>query len=354
MNVGTRFILSVAALMLLSSVTFAADLVYIPLGSSDAIVSVDPVRGSVVSRIEGMPAVHGLAATPDGKYLIAGSYKERSISEAAPPKPAAVGEDEHAAHHAKGPEASKKSASVLSTVSVIQVKDKSIIRRIDVPGAVHHVAVSPDGRVAVVTHPNEGSISAIDLVSYRVVATLPTGPQPNYAVFSPDSSRLYVSNAGNDTVSNIDASRWIVLRNIVVGEGPEHVVLSRNGQRLYVNNVNGGTVSEIDTATDKVLRSVKVGSVLHGIDLSTDGETVFVAALGDDKIVAVDLATGKVRSAPLGPQPYHLAVIPDVGKIYVSSVTEPKVWVLDPKTLEVTGEIQIGDKGHQMTRAAGG
>lgn len=239
MNVALRIALGAAALMLTSSIAVAESPVYIPLGGDNSIVAIDPKQDVVVNRILGVPEAHGLAETPDRKYLIVGSFAERSISDAALPKPAAVGEDEHASHHAKKPEMSKKSNSVLSTVSVVRIKDRSIVRRIDVPGAVHHVAVSPNGRFAVVTHPNEGSISAIDLATYRVVATLPTGPLPNYSVFSPDSSRLYVSNAGNNTVSKIDVSRWIVLRNIVAGESPEHVVLSRNGQRLYVNNVDG-------------------------------------------------------------------------------------------------------------------
>ena len=48
-------------------------------------------------------------------------------------------------------------------------------------------AVSPDGRFAVVTHPNDGTISAIDLGSYELVATVATGPLPNYAAFGPES-----------------------------------------------------------------------------------------------------------------------------------------------------------------------
>ena len=354
MKPNSRILLGCAMLALSSATAVAADAIYIPLGSANAIISIDPNRDVVVGRIEGVPAAHGLAATPDGQYLIVGSYNERPASAAAPSKPTVVSEEEHASHHAKEPETAKKTSSVLSTVSVVRIEDKSVIRRIDVPGAVHHVTVSPNGRLAVVTQPNQDAISVIDLASYRVIKTLPTGPLPNYAVFSPDNGRLYVSNAGNDTVSDIDVSRWIVRRNIVVGESPEHVVLSRNGERLYVNNINGGSVSVIETATDSVLKTLKIGSALHGLDLSSDDQTLFVAALGDNKLVAVDLRTGGIRTIPLVPEPYHLAAIGNRGNIYVSSASDPKIWVIDPKSLALIREIQIGGKGHQMTRAAGG
>lgn len=346
------FVVTGAAALLLSYSVAAAESVYVPLGDANTVIAIDPTNDTVVSRIEGVPAAHGLAATPDGRYLIAGSFEER-VADVPPPKPAVVGEEEHASHHAMEPDNGLGRAMVLSTVSVIQVSDGSIVRRIDVPGVVHHVAVSPNGRLAVVTHPNEGTISAIDLESYRVVTTLPTGPIPNYAVFSPDSSRLYVSNAGNDTVSDIDVSRWIVMRNIIVGESPEHVVLSHDGNRLYVNNINAGTVSVINTESDTVLDTIKVGSVLHGIDLSADDQTLFVASLTDNELAAIDVGTGKMRVAPLAPDPYHLAVI-RADKLYVSSASEPKIWVVDPQSLNRINEIEIGGKGHQMAVAAGG
>lgn len=333
----------------------AEPLVYVPLGGENKIVAIDATKDEIVDTISGLAAVHGLAGTPDGRFLIAGSFETRAPDGEAVAKPAGVSEDEHAAHHgaASAPVNAKADAGV-STVSVIQTADGSVIRRIDVPGAVHHVAVSPDGRFAVVTHPNEGAVSAIALDSYELVATVATGPLPNYATFGPNGDRLFVSNAGNDTVSEVDTTRWIVRSNAVVGSSPEHVVLADDGATLYVNNVADGTISVLDVGDRKVVKTIPIGTTLHGIDLSDDGRTLFVAALGDDKVVAVDLGTGAERSASLAPAPYHLAVVRGTGKLYVSSADQPEIWVIDQRTLEILGEIPIGGKGHQMVQGAGG
>lgn len=331
----------------------AGPLVYVPLGGEGKIVVVDATKDEIVDTISGVEAVHGLAGTPDGRFLIAGSYQERAVCCDPPAKPAAVSEEEHAAHHGAARAAPKGADAVVSTVSVVQTTDGAVIRRIDVPGAVHHVAVSPDGRFAVVTHPNEGAISAIDLGTYEVVATVPTGPFTNYATFAPDGQTVYVSNAGGGTVRAVDTAQWTVQWSATVGTSPEHVVLSTDGGTLYVNNVEDGSVSVIQTNARKVVKTIPIGSTLHGIDLSDDGRTLFVAALGDDKVVAYDLATGTYRSARLAPAPYHLAAVRGAGKLYVSSADEPKVWVLDPETLAVRGEIPIGGKGHQMVLGPG-
>ncbi len=331
----------------------AEPLVYVPLGGEGKIVVVDAAKNEIVGTIGGVAAVHGLAGTPDGQFLIAGSYQEREAGGATPAKPSGVTEDEHAAHHGATPAGPKKDNAAVSTVSVIRTSDGSVVRRIDVPGAVHHVAVSPDGRYAVVTHPNQGAISAIDLSSYEVVASLPTGPFPNYAAFGPEGQSVYVSNAGNGTVSAVDAASWAVRWNAAAGESPEHVVLSADGRSLYVNNVGDGSVSVIGVDERKVVKTLPIGSTLHGIDLSDDGRTLFVAVLGEDKVVAFDLATGATRDVRLSPAPYHLATVRGAGKLYISSADEPKVWVLDPETLAVLGEIPIGGKGHQMVLSPG-
>ena len=332
----------------------AAPLVYVPLGGDAKIVVVDAATDKIVGTISGVEAVHGLAKSPDGRFLIAGSYDERKKSGAVVAKPAGVSEDEHAAHHAAPKPGSAISVGdVVSTLSIIQTADGTISRRIDVPGAVHHVSASPDGRFVIVTHPNEGTVSVIDLSSYNVVTSISTGPLPNYAVFSPDSKHVYVSNAGNGTISEVDTARWIVRRNFVVGDSPEHMVLSRDGDRLYVADVNTGIASEILTKDGSIARTFEIGGSLHGIALSKTEQSLFVSALDSDKLVAINLKTGEMRDAPLSPAPYHAATIGNTGKLYVSSADNPVIWVIDDETLVVQGEISIGGKAHQMVMSPG-
>jgi YVTN family beta-propeller protein len=330
----------------------AGDIVYVPLGGESKIVLVDAKEDVLVGTIEGLPAVHGLAATPDGRFLIAGSYDEREPGSDLPAKPTNVSEDEHAAHHAKPSGEPKETGTAVSTVSIVSTAERAVVRRIDVPGAVHHVSVSPDGRWAVVSHPTADAISVIDLGTHAVLITVKTGPLPNYTAFSPDGRRVYVSNAGNDTVSVLDTAGWTVERTLAVGSSPEHIVLSEDGSALYVNNVDDGTVTVLDLRSGAAAKTIPVGEVLHGIDLSDDGRTLFVSAMGDDVLAAINLKTGEVRKTTLAPAPYHLSAVRGAGKLYVSSADEPKIWIVDQKSLAVLGEIMIGGKGHQMVQAA--
>jgi YVTN family beta-propeller protein len=330
----------------------AGSLVYVPTGESAEVVIIDAATATPVGRISGLPAAHGLAVTPDGSRLIVGSFDERTPGSAMPAKPAGVSAADHAAHHGGGSKPASQAGE--STVSIVDTATREVVRRIDVPGAVHHVAVSPDGKFAAVTHPGADAVTAIDLDSYDVVRTVPTGAQPNYAVFSPDGARLYVSDAGDDSVAVVDTQDWEVATRIGVGESPEHLALSPDGSRLFVNNVAGGSVSIIDLAAQQVIETLPVGEVPHGIDVSDDGTTLYVALRGEDKLAAVDLTTRTWRSTRLTPAPYHLAVLRGAGVLYVSSAEESRIWILDAATLEPLGEIPVPGIGHQFAQVPAG
>jgi YVTN family beta-propeller protein len=325
--------------------------VYIPTGDSAEVLIIDAGTNGVIGKIPGLPAAHGLAVTPDGSRLIAGSFDEREPSAAVPEKPAGVSAADHATHHA--PKPSDAVEPMVSTLTVVDTATRSVVRRIDVPGTVHHVAVSPDGRVAAVTHPYADAITAIDLEALAVITTVPTGAMPNYAAFSRDGEKLYVSNSGEDTIAVLGRSTWSVTARIPVGQSPEHLALSPNVGRLFVSNVAGGSVSVIDLSAERAVETLPVGADLHGIDVSDDGETLFIANRGGDRLVAVDLQDGSRRGMALTPAPYHLSVIDGAGVLYVSSAVDSVVWVIDAATLESLAEIAIPGIGHQFAQAPG-
>lgn len=347
-SIHTVFALAMA--LATSTVALAAPQarVYIPTGDAAEVVVVDPETHAQIGRIADLPAAHGLAITPDGRRLVVGSFDERPAGASAPKRPAGISAEDHAAHHA--PAAAPAAADTVSDVSIVDTATGSVIRRIEVPGATHHAVVSPDGRIAVVTHPASDAITAIDLDSLTVVATVSTGSLPNYAVFSADGARLYVSNAGEDTVAVLDARSWTVTDRIAVGASPEHLALSPDGRRLVVANVAGGSLSVIDVAEGRVVETPPVGDTPHGIDFADDGNTVFVALTGEDRLTAVDLATRSARGVALAPSPYHLSAIRGRGLLYVSSAEDSRIWVVDAATLALTGKIAIPGIGHQFAQ----
>lgn len=215
--------------LLVPFVAHAAPLMYVPTGEANDLVIIDLNTGKIAGRMPGLEIAHGLAASPNSDYLVAGSMQPvQAGTKSEAVKPAAISEAEHAAHHAAGPQESAAGTpgyvSTPSYVSIVHPKHGHVMRRIAVRGLTHHTAVSPDGKYAIAVHSGAGGISVIDLQSMIVVKEIQTGRSPNYALFSNNGNFLYVSNTDSGTVSEIDSRDWRIKRELAVGKEPEHMV----------------------------------------------------------------------------------------------------------------------------------
>lgn len=321
---------------------------YIPLGSADRVAVIDIETQRVTGEARGVVNTHGADLTPDGRFLVAGSLTAREAG-SVPSRPEGVSEDEHAAHHGGGAAPAADRSGVLYLIDTGSLEP---VRRFDVPGPVHHVLVTRDGRYAVATHPMGGGVSVLELETGELVADIKTGPAPNYLVQGPEGQALYVSNSGNGTVSEIDTGDWFVRRNLRLGGSPEHMVLGQDDGLLYVNDVEAGSAAALNLGSGDVVARYAIGPKPHGVDLSPDGRTLYVTSEEGGHLVAVSLPDGATRTAELAPAPYHLAVSPADGRLLVSSRDLPKLWVVDPRTLAAVGEIPLAGVGHQAALQA--
>ena len=314
-----------AALFLGAASAMAAPTVYIALGSGNQVIAVDAASGRITKSYPGVDNPHGLVATPDGEYLVAGSMLETPLpADAAPGAPN-------------------------SKLFLVHPGHGHVMLTIPVSGWTHHQAITPDGRYVISTHPTRGGVSVADLQSNQVIKTIETGPAPNYTAITRDGKRAYVSNSGNGSVSQIDLGTWRVTRTLDGGPAPEHVVLSADEQTLYTLNPRAGTVSAVSVESGKVVGAHKIGANLHGLDLGDDGKTLFVSSVSDNKLVALDPRSGTQRVLALSPAPYHLNTIRGTGKVYVSSRSDPVIWVVDQKSLKLIDTIKLpAGEGHQV------
>lgn len=303
----------------------AAPTVYIPLGSGNQVIAVDAATDSITATYSDVENPHGLVATEDGEYLIAGSLKEKKLKK---------GEEKN---------------STNSKLYLIHPAHGHVMSTIPVSGWTHHQAITPDSRYVLSTHSMRGNISVVDLQENKVIKTIKTGSTPNYTLIRKDGKHAFVSNTGNNTISEIDLDTWMVIRTLESGPSPEHMVFSSDESKIYVSNPRAGKVSTISVKTGKIVNAYEIGKSLHGLDIGDDGKTLFVSSKKEDKLVAVNTETGNKKEIKLIPAPYHLNTIRGTGKVYVSSRKKPIIWVVDQKSLKVVNTIDLpAGEAHQM------
>ena len=323
----------------------ATNTIYVPVGSANEVLIINADLDKVVGSIGDVTNVHGLASTSTGNLLVAGSM---SLAPKNQEIPEGMSEDEHSAHHVSGEDQSKQPDNNSSYISIIDAKEKRVLKRIEVAGISHHSVVTPDGRYALSTHTTTGNVSIIDMNSKSLHGTIETGPVPNYVLVSSDGKFAYVSNSGNSSVSEIAVDQWKVQRNFKVGNAPEHMVFSKDEKTLYVINVGDNSVSAISIADGKSINGFAVGNGPHGIDISDDGKRLFVSNKKGNSLTFIDIESGAIDSRSFTPNPYHIKSIEGTGKLYMSSRSQPWIWVVDQKSLKVIRKISIKGEGHQM------
>ena len=227
---------------------------------------------------------------------------------------------------------------------------------------INHADFSIDGRFAFFTCEFNGSITKVDLVQRKVLATIKLSryfdrpealalvkvslkrpkfvPDPGQAGSqicitpgmpqdvraSPDGRTFYVADMMADGVHVVDGDSFRQTGFVPTGVGSHGLYPSRDGKLLYVANrgsnyVQGkplgkGSVSVIDFATGKVVNHWPIpggGSPDMG-NVSADGKHLWLSGRYDDVVYRIDTHSGAVDFIKVGKQPHGLAVWPVPGR----------------------------------------
>ncbi len=104
------------------------------------------------------------------------------------------------------------------------------------------IALSPDGKVAVVVNAGDNSVSIIDTTTSNVISVnLKTGASPVAVALSPEGNKAYVANQGDQTLSVIDLIKRTIVESIPLTSSetaaaltPQALALIPQGDGVYV------------------------------------------------------------------------------------------------------------------------
>jgi len=134
------------------------------------------------------------------------------------------------------------------TVSVIDLLNKKTLATTFVCKNPQGGSLTADDVSYIVACGGSNELAYINTASFKVVARVKNGvgPRPFSVAITPDGRYGLVNNAGGDTVSILDASRRKIIDQIKVGKQPIVVRMHPDGRRAFVSNEDSGTVSVIE------------------------------------------------------------------------------------------------------------
>ena len=182
----------------------------------------------------------------------------------------------------------------------------------------HEVAVSPNGRVAVVTDygaETPGStLTVLDLAGRARAGTIDLAPhtRPHGVAWLPDGRHVAVTIETDSLVAIVDVAAGVVTGRIRTNAAASHMLaLSPDGTRAYVANIVSGSVSMLDLEGRYLLRTVPTGAGAEGIAVSPDGAQLWVTNRGANTVSVLDAQTlAPLDTLPSADFPIRVAFTP--------------------------------------------
>jgi YVTN family beta-propeller protein len=188
-----------------------------------------------------------------------------------------------------------------NTVSLIDLASKQTIATISTGVAPHEVAVSPNGKIAVVANYGNqqtpgSSLTVIDLPAKKSLKTIDLGQYRRpHGVTWLKGDEIAVTSEANKSLLVVDVMKGAVVAAMVTDQNVSHmVVVAQKAERAFVANIGSGSVTAIDLKERHKISDIQTGAGSEGIDISPDQKEVWVTNRGANTVSVIDVNSLKV------------------------------------------------------------
>ena len=316
--------------------------------SDGAMAIVDPSTLKVVGRVPVGKDPHEIEASPDGKTAYVSNYG---------------GLD-----------------STFNTITVVDVAEQKALAPISLGALRSPHGLAFTGGKLYFTAETSKVFGRYDPATQAIDWVMGTGQDRTHMVIaSRDGERVFTSNVSSGTISIIEQmmppappgpppgapsaggpppgmppggprKTWEVT-SVPSGRGSEGFDLSPDGNSIWAANAQDATVTVIDVATKKPVATFPVSVHGNRLKFTMDGKRALISGApaggfgaAGANFAVVDVASRKeIKKLNMGGGSGGIQLTPDGARAFVAVAGKNKICVVDLKTLEVTGEVAVGN-----------
>lgn len=241
-----------------------------------------------------------------------------------------------------------------SGVTVIDTQAKKPETFLKTGGGHHELALTPDGKYALVTSEAEGRLTLVDAGSFKTVKEAQTGKLPVAVVVVPDGKQALIANGGDGTIIVFSIPDLNLVTTLNLEPGLTSMRLSPDGRWVFVLNPNRDKVYILDTTRSELRHTLQVSGAPDQVAFSQqnayirplNGTSLQTLALSDlegeqppalTEIPYAERAPGQSMEQALA---NPVATLPDEGAVLIANPADNMVYYLVEGTLAPAGSYQ--------------
>ena len=245
------------------------------------------------------------------------------------------------------------------SLSFLNYASGRVVREVTVDREPHEVAVTPDGRYALVANtggyvtPNN-TLSLVDTEARSVKHTVELGPlyTPHGLAYSEANKLFYFTAEGSRAIGAYDPEANEVVWLQGTGQAGSHMLLvSRDGRTIVIANRNDSSVSVLELEGDDPLAAagwngtiVTVGERPEALAFGADETVVWVGMRSGEGLLRIDLSAKTIRDTfPVdGHDIGRLVIHPDGQTLMAADPSTGSVLFINSATGEIETEVSVG------------
>lgn len=208
----------------------------------------------------------------------------------------------------------------------------------ELPGAMS-VAIHESSNRLFVTNEGAAKATVLDIASGNVLATLPTGHEPDGVALTEDGSLIFIASENAGIVHVYDGKNYQPRQEIITNLRPRRLTI-RN-QELWVSSEMGSRVEIFNTESLQKIDEIVFAprgfrsEQLTPVDILFDasGDTAFVALGSANHVVIIDAVKREILKYILvGRRPWGLGLTPDGKRLFVLNGLSDDVTIINLDT----------------------
>ncbi|MFP4555670.1 MAG: beta-propeller fold lactonase family protein [Bacteroidales bacterium] len=213
----------------------------------------------------------------------------------------------------------------------------------------HEVAVSDDGKLAVVCNYGDRKIAGNTLSVYNLehatlINTIDLGEheRPHGMQWIDGTKRMLVTAESTNSLLIVDIEKAKIIKAIGTEQPVSHMVAATpNYTRAFVPSISTGNVTVIDLQTNSIIDQVYSGEGAEGVAVSPCGEELWVTNRADNTLSVFNTKTlEKTHTLECGDFPIRIKFTPNGSKLLVSNAQSADVAIFNTKEKKLITKIQ--------------